>query len=179
MTVNDKYNQLVYKIGQLKDGTHINPKDFSLEYSEFKSIIDEIERDNLFNEGSWAFNGEYIFMGLTFEGRNFIENNDGKQYSKIEKIEVANHTSINVSKDNNGNIVVGNNNVINSEFNQKFNKLVQAIKESNLQDKEDVLRELSTYKDNPTELKRFMVTLLSRGAEIASIISAIGALLSS
>ena len=178
MTTDDKYNQLVYKIGQLKDGTTVNPKDFNLEYSEFKSIVDEIERDSLFNNGYWALSGEYIFMGLTYKGRSFIENNDGKQYSKIEKVEVANHTHINVGQTNNGNIIVGNNNTINSEFNQKFDNLVQAIQQSNLQDKENILRELNGCKNDETALKKFMGTLLGRGAEVASITSAIGVMLS-
>jgi hypothetical protein len=178
MTANDKYNRLVYEIGKLKDGTTVNPKDFDLEYNEFKSIADEIERDNLFNKGYWALSNEYIFMGLTFQGQNFIENNDGKQYSKIERVEVANHTHINVGQTNNGNIVVGNNNTINSEFNQKFDDLMQAIQESNLQDKESIVKELHAHKNNETALKQFVGTLLSRGAEVASIISAIGALLS-
>ncbi|UCN00509.1 hypothetical protein LCX93_00915 [Sulfurimonas sp. SWIR-19] len=178
MNSNDKYNKLVYEIGQLKNGITVKPQAFSLEYNEFKSIIDEIERDNLFNEGRWALSEEYIFMGLTFKGRSFIESNDGKQYSKIEKIEVANHTHINVGHTNNGNIVIGNNNIINSEFNQKFDDLVKSVKESNLQDKENILKELDIYKNDETALKKFMGTLLSRGAEVASITSAIGTLLS-
>jgi len=178
MSINKKYNELVYKIGQLKEGITVNPKSFSLEYNEFKSIVDEIESDNLFNKGHWVLSGKYVFMGLTFQGRNFIENSDKKEYSKIERIEVANHTHINVGHDNIGNIVVGNNNTIISEFNQKFDDLVKSIKASNLQDKEVILKELNTYKNDETALKKFMGTLLSRGAEVASITSAIGALLS-
>jgi len=30
--------------------------------------------------------GFYIFMGLTFRDKNLLQNNDKKQYSKIEKI---------------------------------------------------------------------------------------------
>ncbi len=179
MTANDKYNHLVYKISQQKVGSIIKPKDFNLEYSEFESIIDEIERDNLFKKGHWAISGEYIFMGLTFKGRNFIENNDGKQYSKIERVEVASHTHINVGKDNNGNIIIGNNNIATIEFNRKFDNLVQAILKSNLKDKEEILQELYTYKNDDIALKKIMGNLLSRGAEVASIASAIGALLSS
>jgi len=178
MNSNDKYNKLVYKISQLQDGATVHPKDYSLDYNEFQSIIDEIEKDNLFNKGYWIVGEEYIFMGLTFQGRSFIESNDGKQYSKIERVEVANHTHINVGHTNNGNIVVGNNNTITSEFNQKFNGLVKSIQESNLQDKENILRELHIRKNDETALKQFMGTLLSRGAEVASITSAIGALLS-
>ena len=178
MTSSDKYNKLVYEVGQLKSGENINPKDFGLNYDEFKSIIDEVERDNLFNDGHWLLSGGYIFMGLTFKGRSFIESNDGKQYSKIERVEVSNHTHINVGRDNTGNIVVGSNNEVKSEFNQKFDELVHSVKESNIEDKENILKELNANKNDETALKQIMGNLLSRGAEVASITSAIGALLS-
>ena len=51
MTANEKYNKLVYEIGKLKMGQLVNPQDFNLEYEEFEAIINEIEKDNLFNEG--------------------------------------------------------------------------------------------------------------------------------
>ncbi len=178
MSVNDKYNKLVYEIEKLKNYSRIKAKNFSLENNEFQSIIDQIERDNLFNKGRLTLNEEYIFMGLTFQGQSFIENNDGKEYSKIERVEVENHTHINIGKNNNGNIVVGNDNSINSKFDQKFYDLLNAVKKSDLQDKENILEELNTHKNNEIALKQFMGTLLTRGEEVTSIIAAIGAITS-
>ena len=176
MTASDKYNQLVYKIGQLKDGTTINPKDFNLEYSEFKSIVDEIERDNLFNNGHWLLSGGYIFMGLTFKGRSFIESNDGKQYSKIEKTEINYNQNISVGGNNHGNIISGNNNTVTSEFNTKFNDLVEAVSNSDIQDKEIIVNELISKKDDEILLKKYLTSLLSRASELVTVVPFIGRL---
>lgn len=177
MNSSDKYNKLVYEIGQLKSGANVNPQDFDLDYGEFKSIIDEVERDNLFNNGHWLLNGGYIFMGLTFRGRSFIESNDGKQYSKIERVEVSNHTHINIGHDNTGNIIVGSNNHVKSAYDIKFQELIDIIYKSTLHDKNTVIETLEKHKNDKEATKNILVSLLSRGAEIASITSAIGTLI--
>lgn len=83
MNSNNKYNMLVKEIANLKD-KDIYPKTFGMDYQEFKAIIDEIEKDGLFEKGYWLLDGSYMFIGLTFKGRSFIENNDKKEYHKIE-----------------------------------------------------------------------------------------------
>jgi len=156
----------------------IKPESFGLDYQEFKAIINEIEYDGLFEKGYWALQGFYIFTGLTFKGRNFMENNDKKQYHKIEKTEVNYHHNVNVGGNNNGNIVSGSNNIIHSEFNQRFNDLLNAVTNSDIQDKDIIINELNKNIDNQVSLNKYIGTLLTRGAEVASITSAIGSLLS-
>lgn len=173
MNSNDKYNMLVNEISN-SASDNIKPKDFGLEYQEFKTIIDEIENDGLFEKGFWALAGFYIFTGLTFKGRNFLENSDKKQYHKIEKTEV-NH-NINVTGNNNGNIISGNHNSIHSEFNKNFNALLEEINKSSLENKHLIIKELSANKDNPETFKSYIKSLLVIGVE-ASISTLIGNLL--
>ena len=175
MNSNDKYNMLVNEIANSKSD-NIEPKDFGLDYQEFKAIIDEIEYDGLFEKGFWALAGFYIFTGLTFKGRNFLENSDKKQYYKIEKTEVNHNHSINVAGNNNGNIISGNNNTINSDFNKKFSALVDEINKSNLENKYLIIKELNACQDNPETFKSYIKGLLGVGVE-ASISTLIGSLL--
>ena len=177
MNSNYKYNMLVKEIANSKD-KNIYPKTFRMDNQEFKAIIDEIEKDGLFEKGWWAFAGFYIFNSLTFKGRNFIENNDKKEYHKIEKTEITYHHNISVGGDNNGNIITGNNNIINSEFDKKFHKLIIAINNSNIQDKQLILEELNNNKNNEISFKKSLGTVITKGAEVASIVSAAIALLS-
>lgn len=67
MNSNDKYNMLVKEIANSKD-KNIYPKTFRMDNQEFKAIIDEIEKDGLFEKGRWALSGFYIFNSLTFKG---------------------------------------------------------------------------------------------------------------
>lgn len=176
MNANDKYNMLVKEISTSKS-KNIYPKNFGMTYQEFKAIIDEIEKDGLFEKGWWALGGFYIFNSLTFKGHNFIENNDRKEYHKIERKEINNYHNINVTGNNLGNIITGNNNIINNEFDKKFNELITAINNSNIQDKQLLIQELNNNKNNEILFKKSLGTVISKGAEIASIISAAIALL--
>ena len=177
MNSNDKYNMLVNEISSSKN-SNIKPKDFGLEVQEFKAIIDEIEYDGLFEKGFWALGGFYIFTGLTFKGRNFLENSDKKEYHKIEKTEVNYTHNISVAGNNNGNIVSGNNNTIHSAFNKNFNALLDEISKSDLENKHLIIEKLNACKDNPKTLKSYITSLLGIGVE-ASISMLIGSLLSS
>jgi len=175
MTSNEKYNLLVREISNSKSN-NIKPKDFNLNYQEFKAIIDEIEYDGLFNQGYWAIDGSYIFTSITFKGKNFLENNDKKEYHKIEKNEVNYNHSINITGSNNGNIISGNNNTIHSEFNKNFDALLNGIQTSNLENKNLIIEELNKKKNNPEVFKSYIVSLLGIGLE-ASISTLIGNLL--
>lgn len=177
MNSNDKYNILVKEIANSKN-KDIYPKTFGMDYQEFKAIIDEIEKDGLFEKGWWALAGFYIFNSLTFKGRSFIENNDKKEYHKIEKTEINYHHNISVGGDNNGNIISGNNNIINSEFDKKFHELITAINNSNIQDKQLILEELNKNKNDGISFKKSLGTVITKGAEVASIVSAAIVLLS-
>ncbi len=175
MNSNDKYNMLVNEIANTTS-KDIKAESFGLEYQEFKAIIDEIESDGLFEKGFWLLSESYGFRGLTFQGRNFIENSDKKQYHKIEKTEINHNHNINVSGDNHGNIISGNNNTINSEFNKNFDSLIKEISKSNLQDKELIIEELNNKKDDEKSLKNYLLSLLQIGVK-ASISTLIGSLL--
>ena len=177
MNSNDKYNMLVEKIANSKD-KDIYPKTFGMDYQEFKAIIDEIEKDGLFEKGYRLLDGSYIFTGLTFKGCSFIENNDKKEYPKIEKTEINYHHNISVGGNNNGNIITGNNNIINSEFDKKFHELITAINNSNIQDKQLILEELNKNKNDEISFKKSLGVVITKGAEVASIVSAAIALLS-
>lgn len=177
MNSNDKYNILVKEIANSKD-KNIYPKTFGMDYQEFKAIIDEIEKDGLFEKGYWVLDGNYIFTGLTFKGRSFIENNDKKEYPKIERTEINYHHNVSVGGNNNGNIITGNNNIINSEFDRKFHELIIAINNSNIQDKQLILEELNKNKNDQISFRKSLGVVLTKGAEIGSIVSAAMALLS-
>ena len=175
MNLDDKYNMLVNEIAN-STSDNIEPKNFGLDYQEFKAIIDEIEYDGLFEKGFWALDGFYIFTGLTFKGRNFLENSDKKQYHKIEKTEVNYHNSITVSGNNSGNIISGNHNTVYSEFDKNFSALVDEINKSNLENKQLIIKELNNSKNNPETFKSYIKSLLGIGVE-ASISILIGNLL--
>ena len=180
MTVNDKYNKLVHEIGHMKEGTTVEPKNFGSDPSEFKDIIKEIESDGLFKKGyDNISNYEYIFSGLTFKGHSFIEVNDKKEYIKMEKTEINHTTNISIGRDNIGNIVTGDENTVTSEYELKFNSLIEAINNSSINDKDSVIKDLQSYKDDKKSMQSFLGNLLTRGAEITSIAAAAGALFGS
>ena len=171
MDLNDKYNLIIhalYNNSSNNSPMQISSKDFNLDYSEFEMIIDELEADELIKKGKWGINGEYIFMGLTFKGKNFIKHDDKKEYHKIEKTEI--HNSIKIEH-NNGIAVAGNNNIINnSNLNQRINELSDAIKNSPLHDKYQLIEELNYSKNNKEKIQAFIGKLLTRGAEVSTII---------
>ena len=152
MSSNDKYNLLVKEISNSKSD-NIKPETFGLDYQEFKAIIEEIEYDGLFEKGYWALAGFYIFTGLTFKGKNFIENNDKKEYHKIEKTEVNYHHNVSVGGNNTGNIISGNNNTIDTKIHNDFDKLINEILKSDLENKHMIVQNLQNNKHNPDSLK--------------------------
>ena len=174
-SMNEKYNLVINNIEKV-DKFPIEASDFNLENKEFEGIIKQLEYDGLIERGKWALSPEgYIFLGLTFDGRNFIENNDSKEYHKIEKTEV--HNSVNI-ENNHGIAVAGNNNTINnSEFNQKFTQLTQEIENSNIENKNKIIHELNEHKEDKVALQSYLGMLLTRGAEVATVVPAIGTLL--
>jgi len=94
--------------------------------------------------------------------------------------QVSNTTYISYGDVKSSNItnVVGNDNKVNSEFNKKFNNLVEAINSSNIQDKELIIQELNNSKSDEKSFKKYLGTVLTKGAEFSSIVSAVSALLS-
>jgi hypothetical protein len=172
-TAVDKYNELVKKIANYK-GHFPKAEDFGMNYDEFYRIVNEIEKDGLFNEGYWGLNEEYVFNGLTFKGQSFIENNDKKEYSKIEKTEV----NINIGRDNKGSIIVGDNNIINnSKFEKDFNDLIIALEKLNFKDKEILIDNLKKSKNDKNRLQETLGKLLTKGSEVGSIVSMVTSLL--
>jgi len=164
MSMDEKYNQLIFAMSQLKE-TFVKAEKFNLDYEEFENIVKELEYDGLIKKGEWCIGGEYFFNGLTFKGRSFLENQDKKQYGKIEKTEINNHYNVHVGENNYGNIIAGSNNVVNSEFNQKFNDLVDAIDKSNMDNKDIVITELKNKKSNFKGLQDYLLGILSKGTD--------------
>lgn len=174
-SMNEKYNNVLYKLANIKHN-NLKASDFNLNYYDFKNIIDELEKDELIiRNNSWCIDDSYIFTGLTFKGKSFVENHDAKEYSKIEKTEINNNLSIGT---NHGIAVAGNDNIINnSEFNQKFTQLIQEIQNSNIGDRSQIIQDLNDKKEDKEALQTLLGTLVTRGAEVATLISTIGALL--
>jgi len=176
-SMNEKYNLVINNIEDINKFP-IKSSDFNLENQEFEGIIKQLEYDGLIEKGEWALSPEgYIFMGLTFDGRNFIENADSKEYHKIEKTEIHHNNSL-IIENNSGIAVVGNNTIINNtEFNQKFTQLIQEIKNSSIGNKAQIVQELNEKKEDKIALQSSLGSLLTRGAEVATLTPAIVALL--
>ena len=176
-SMNEKYNLVINNIEDINNFP-IMSSDFNLENQEFEGIIKQFEYDGLIEKGKWALSPEgYIFMGLTFDGRNFIDNNDSKEYHKIEKTEIYHNNNLNIEQ-NNGIAVVGNNNIINNtEFNEKFTQLIQEIQNSSIGNKVQIIQDLNEKKENSKNLKSYLYSLLSVASDTASVVSVIGGLL--
>ena len=180
MSVNTKYNEVVYGASLKKEGDIIKAKSFGLDFIEYKTIIEEIERNGLFKSGDWLIErGSYMFGGLTVDGQNFVENNDKKEYHKIKKTENYHHTTISIGDNNNGHVITGDNNVVgNNEFEEKFSELIKVINNSELRDKNIFIKELNIHKNNQEALKQYMTkNLLSKVVEVSTVVSAISGLL--
>jgi hypothetical protein len=177
-SINEQYNELIYFLIKLNVGDEINPKEVGITKSDLLDLLDAMENDRLIKKTKrFISNDNPEFRGLTFQGRNFVENQDKKQYSKIEKTEIYNHYNVNVGGDNNGQIAIGNDNNFVSEFDEKFTALIQAMLSSQLADKDLIIEELKRIKSDKVELQSFLVNLLTRGAEVASIVPFIAGLL--
>jgi len=177
MSMDEKYNQLIFAMSQSRE-TLVKAEKFNLNYEEFENIVKELEYDGLIKRGEWCIGGEYSFNGLTFRGRSFLENNDKKQYKKIDKTEINYNHNVHVGGHNQGNIITGSNNVVNSEFNQKFNNLVDAIDKSNMENKDIIINELNNKKSNFKLLKEYVLGILSKGVD-KGVSSSIGDILGS
>ena len=79
--------------------------------------------------------------------------------------------TVTIHGDNSGNMQVGNNNTMNiSEFNQKFTQLIQEIENSSIGNKSQIIQELNEKKEDKTTLQSSLGSLLTRGAELATLI---------
>lgn len=69
-------------------------------------------------------------------------------------------TVISIGWDNNDNAITGNNNNNNNtiiyKFDKNFNKLINSINDSNLQNKDMILKELNDKKNNKVSLKQYL-----------------------
>jgi hypothetical protein len=176
-SIEEQYDNMVHSLAKLDEQTHIEPDTFSLTDSDFISLIREIEKDGLI-KGKWLRGTVYyMFLGLTFQGKSFVQNQDKKQYSKIEKTEINHYNTVNIGRDNNGQIAIGNNNSFSSEFDKKFTELLQAISLSQLADKNIIIEGLKNVQSDKVALQSALGHLLTRGAEVASLISMITGLL--
>lgn len=173
-----KYNEIMVFLGERKNIKSIEPKDFNLESKEFKNIISEMEKDGNIEKGYWFIDNPcYAFRGLTSQGTNFLENNDKKQYSKIEKTEITYNNNINIHGNNYGNAVSGNGNTIQSPLEQKLMELIEAISSSQLSNKEQIIAELQHSRKDKVSIQQTLGKILTRGAEVSSLVSMITGIL--
>ena len=179
MTPNDaKYNEIMIFLGERKNIKSIEPKDFNIESKDFKNIISEMEKDGNIEKGYWFIDNPcYAFRGLTYKGTSFLQNNDKKQYSKIEKTEVTCNNNVNINGNNYGNAMSGNSNTIQSPLDQKIIELIDTISKSQLSDKEQIIEELQHSKKDKVGIQQTLGKLLTRGAEVSSLVSMITGIL--
>lgn len=86
--------------------------------------------------------------------------------------------NIHIGGNNNGMAISGNQNtIINSEFEKKFTQLIQTIRKTNIEDKNQIIQNLNENKNNKIELQKYLGILLSRSAEITTLAPVIGSLL--
>lgn len=117
---------------------------------------------------------------LKLEEDNILGNDD-LSFSENEKIAAQSihiqhfHGVMgNVNKVGNMSTGANTTNIYNeNNINNEIDKLINEIKQLNLVDKNEVIRDLEASKDNPDKAKAVLGGLLSRGAEVASIGSTI------
>jgi len=92
---------------------------------------------------------------------------------------ITTYNTINIHGDNQGIASSGNNNTNNnSEFNQKFTQLIQEIQNSDIGNKTKIIQELNEKKEDKKALQIVLGTLLTKGAEVATIYPSIVSFLS-
>lgn len=118
---------------------------------------------------------------LKLEEDNILGNDD-LSFSEDEKkaaqhiYNIENFHGVMGNVDKVGNMSTGANttNIYNeNNINNEIDKLINEIKQLRLTDQKEVIRDLEASKDNPEKAKAVLGGLLSRGAEVASIGSAI------
>ena len=89
------------------------------------------------------------------------------------------NNTINIHGDNQGIAVSGNENknIINKEFDKKFVELIDIIETSKMEDKNKIIENLKSKKEDKNELQTYLGTLLTRGAEVATLTPIIASLL--
>jgi len=164
----------------------------NVENDEANAVIDGYDKQEVLNHKAYLIEEEYLegqivrdteskiptigqvsISKLEKKGHDYIMN-DGEESSIIEKTEINN---INIHGDNHGIISAGNKNMISTEFNQKFSQLIEAIQVSNIENKNQIIRDLNTHKEDKVALQEHLGRLLTRSAEIATLAPIIGALL--
>ena len=93
-----------------------------------------------------------------------------KKLGLPEAKKAVQNITVTIHGDNRGNMQVGNDNIMNnSEFNQKFTQLIQEIENSSIGNKLQLIQELNEKKEDKTALQVFLGSLLTRGAEVATL----------
>jgi len=90
------------------------------------------------------------------------------------------NNTVNIHGDNKGIAVSGNKNnstMEDTEFSKNFTQLINLVQELDISDKKQVLQSLNDKKDNKIELQTYLGTLLTRGAEVTTLVPVVGALL--
>ena len=107
---------------------------------------------------------------ITEKGYNYLE-----ELINSKSIDNSPHNIIYVEGDINAPIIIGDDNDI--EFKQNFNKLIQIINNSKLENKDKIIDDLNRNKYDKDKLKENLLSLLTRSAEIITIAPIIALLL--
>lgn len=148
--------------------------DLNNESLKYKKIVEE---DNKLEEAS----KKNWIIKMTEKDLNEREMQEimKKKREKLEKLLKPTQINIKTGDNSHGNVIVGNNNTItySNEFDTKFLELIEAINNSNLEDKKIFISELNIHKNNQEALHNYMTKkLLSKVAEVGTIVSVIGGL---
>jgi len=112
--------------------------------------------------------------------KNMSFSNEEKKKAQ-QNIHIENFNGVMGNIDNLGNLSTGdyNHNIttINNSINSKLNKLIEDISRLDIDDKEEIIREIENHRENKKQLTQILGNLITRGAEIATIAPAIGELI--
>ncbi len=90
-SMQQKYDDTFTYLLNTQKGFSITAKDCLFDnYEDFKTIIDELEKNDMINKGTWTLSGDYFFSGLTFQGTATLE----------KKQNILKNNSINYVEDN-------------------------------------------------------------------------------
>ncbi len=118
---------------------------------------------------------------------NQILGDENMSFSNEEKdkaqqtIHIKNFNGVMGNVDNSGNLSTGNynqNTTINNSIDSKINELIDKIDSLDISDKSQIIQEIEENKDDKKKLTQILGQLMTRGSEIATVLPAIGELVS-
>ncbi|MFK5976057.1 MAG: DUF2513 domain-containing protein [Sulfurovum sp.] len=128
--------------------------------------------DEKYLKGNLLLGGEVAIFRMTERGHDFIDEFRNPQNFKEPSV----INNINIGKDNNAPIIIGDNNSI--EFNKNFDELVNILKSTELKEKDKFIEELHANKNDKNKLKETLLHILTGSAEVITVAPIVASLLS-